>query len=145
MAGRGDRSLTAERQRFRLQLRTLPDVGTRDLTEAIFKPTVDANDNVLVYFWAPNCAPCDLLTPTYEASSNKNFDVVHGKVNFEAEKHLAKVAQVTLLPTLMAFKKGKLVFKQAGIANPTVMDDLVRHLRAYKVKDEPAAGQRRLI
>jgi hypothetical protein len=39
---------------------------------------------------------------------------VHGKVDFET--------QVKLLPTLMAFKKGKLVFKQAGIANPAVMD-----------------------
>jgi len=120
-------------------------VGARDLTEAIFKPTVDANDNVLVYFWAPSCAPCEVLTPTYEASANKNFDIVHGKVNFETEKHLAKVAQVTMLPTLMAFKKGKLVFKQAGIANPKVMEDLVRHLRAYQFKDDPAAGQRRLI
>jgi thiol-disulfide isomerase/thioredoxin len=120
-------------------------VGTRDLTEALFKPTVDANDNVLVYFWAPLCQPCDVFTPTYEASSNKNFDIVHGKVNFEIEKHLVEVAQVTLLPTLMAFKKGKLVFKQAGIANPKVMDDLVRHLRAYQFQDEPSPPQRRLI
>lgn len=120
-------------------------MGTRDLTEGLFKPTVDANDKVLVYFWAPLCQPCDVFTPTYEASSSKNFDIVHGKVNFETEKHLVEVAQVTLLPTLMAFKKGQLVFKQAGIANPKVMDDLVRHLRTYQFQDEPAAPQRRLI
>jgi thioredoxin reductase (NADPH) len=98
---------------------------------------------VLVYFWAPLCAPCGAFTPTYEASSEKHPDIVHGKVNFETAQELVRVAQVRLLPTLMAFKKGKLVFKQAGIANPAVMDDLVRHLRAYQV-DTPA-GRRGLI
>ncbi len=109
---------------------------TRDLSAAHFKGTVDGNDNVLVYFWAPLCGPCELFTPTYEASSDKHPDVVHGKVNFETEKDLVDVAQVRLLPTLMAFKNGKLVFKQAGIANPAVMDDLVRHLRAYRVDSD---------
>lgn len=41
---------------------------------------------------------------------------------------------MTLLPTLMAFKKGKLIFKQPGIANPTVMAELVRQLRSYRHK-----------
>ena len=120
-------------------------MGTRDLTAAIFKPTVDANDHVLVYFWAPKCAPCDVFTPTYEAFSNKHFDVVHGKVNFETEQDLVQVAQVTLLPTLMAFKKGKLVFKQGGIANPGVMDSLVLQLREYQVEGDTPPAQRRLI
>lgn len=43
----------------------------------------------------------------------------------------------------MALGKGNLVFKQAGIANPSVMDDLVRHLRSYMV--DPAAVRRDLI
>ena len=116
---------------------------TRDLTAAHFRGAIYGNDNVLVYFWAPLCAPCDAFTPTYEASSDKHPDIVHGKVNFETEQELVRVAQVRLLPTLMAFKKGKLVFKQAGIANPAVLDDLVRHLRAYRV-DSPA-GRRGLI
>ncbi len=86
------------------------------------------------------CAPCDLFTPTYEASSQKHFDVVHGKVNFETEKDLVSVAQIKLSPTLMAFKKGKLVFKQAGIANPAIMDDLVRQLWAYTFESAAAGG-----
>lgn len=116
---------------------------TQDLTNDNFKRTVYGHDNVLVYFWAPLCAPCDVFSPTYDASSDKHPDIVHGKVNFETEQELVGVAQVTLLPTLMAFRKGSLVFKQAGIANPSVMDDLVRHLRSYQV--DPAAIRRDLI
>lgn len=113
---------------------------TRDLTAAYFQQTISANSNVLVYFWAPLCAPCDLFTLTYEASSRKHFDVVHGKVNIETEKDLASIAGVKLLPTLMAFKKGKLVFKQAGIANPAIMDNLVQQLRAYTFKSPAGEG-----
>ncbi|EUA12092.1 thioredoxin family protein [Mycobacterium kansasii 732] len=92
---------------------------------------------MLVYLWAPLCAPCAVLTPTYEHSSDKHPDIVHGKVNFETEQELVSIAGVKLLPTLMAFKKGKLVFKQAGVANPAIMDDLVRQLRAHRVESPP--------
>ncbi len=37
----------------------------------------------------------------------------------------------------MALKKGKRVFKQAGVANSATMDDLVRQLRAYRVDSPP--------
>lgn len=120
-------------------------MGTRDLTAAVFQHTIDANENVLVYFWAPLCGPCEVFTPTYEGSSDKHFDVVHGKVNYETETELVQLAGVKLLPTLMAFKRGKLVFKQAGIANPSVMGDLVRQLRAYKFAVDPPAAQRGLL
>jgi thioredoxin reductase (NADPH) len=86
-----------------------------------------------------------VFTPTYETSAIKHFDIVHGKVNFETQKDLVELAQVKFLPTLMAFKKGKLVFKQAGIANPAVMLDLVRHLRAYQFAGESPANQRGLL
>ncbi|OBK22243.1 thiol reductase thioredoxin [Mycobacterium asiaticum] len=112
--------------------------STRDLTAADFRQAVKGNDNVFVYFWGPRCAPCEVFTPTYEASAQHCPDIVHGKVNFETEKELVETAGVKLLPTLMAFKKGKLVFKQAGIANPAVMADLVTHLRAYRDASSPS-------
>ncbi|CAM4080945.1 Thioredoxin [Mycobacterium basiliense] len=115
-------------------------MATQDLTLANFRQTVYGNDNVLVYVWAPLCAPCDVFTPTYEESSDKYPDIVYGKVNYETEQELVSMAQVKHLPTLMAFKKGKLVFKQAGIANPNVMDDLVGHLRVWNV---PSPASRR--
>lgn len=106
--------------------------STRDLTAADFRQAVRGNENVFVYFWAPLCGPCDVFTPTYEASAQNCTDIVHAKVNFETEQDLVKTAGVTLLPTLMAFKKGTLVFKQPGIANPKVMAELVQQLRAYR-------------
>lgn len=108
------------------------DATTRDLTAADFRQAVRGNDNVFVYFWSPLCAPCEVFAPTYHASARNCPDIVHAKVNFDTEKDLVETAKVTLLPTLMAFKKGRLVFKQAGLANPGIMAELARQLRAYR-------------
>jgi thioredoxin reductase (NADPH) len=39
--------------------------------------------------------------------------VVFAEVDTEAQQELAAAAQIRSIPTLMAFKKGKLVFNQA--------------------------------
>lgn len=118
-------------------------MGTRVLTQKNFNYTVATNSHVLVYWWGPSCTPCDTFTPVYEESAKKHFDVVHGKVNIETEQELVKLADVTLLPTLMAFKKAKLVFKQGGVGDLRLMDELVRQLRAYRFEDEPAVTRQR--
>jgi thioredoxin reductase (NADPH) len=62
--------------------------------------------------------PIQWFSPTYDASSEKHPDIVHGKVNFETEHELVGVAQVRLLPTLMAFRKGNQVFKRPASLIP---------------------------
>lgn len=112
--------------------------STRDLAATDFRQAVRGNENVLVYFWAPLCKPCEVFTPTYEISARNCPDIVHGKVNFEIERELVETAGATMLPTLMAFKKGTLVFKQPGIADPSVMANLVTQLRAYRRPSAPS-------
>jgi thiol-disulfide isomerase/thioredoxin len=54
-----------------------------------FAETVATNDIVLVDFWAEWCAPCRMFGPTFEKSSEKYPNIVHGKVNTEQEQELA--------------------------------------------------------
>ena len=77
---------------------------------------------MLVDFWASWCGPCRQFGPTFQASSEKHPDIVHAKVDTEAEQQLAAAAQIRSIPTLMAFKKGKL--RQPGRA--------VRHQRPWR-------------
>lgn len=65
-------------------------------------------------------------------------DVVFAKVDTEAEQELAAAAQIRSIPTLMAFKKGKLLFNQAGALPPAALEDLVQQLKAYDVDGAPA-------
>ena len=84
------------------------------LTAENFEQTVLENDVVLVDFWASWCGPCRQVAPVYEAASEQHPDVVFGSIDTEAERDLAQAAQITSIPTLMAFRDGILVFRQAG-------------------------------
>ena len=115
-------------------------MATQDLTAQNFNETITGNDIVLVDFWASWCGPCRAFAPTFTASSEKHPDIVYGKVDTEAEQQLAAAAEIRSIPTLMAFKKGKLIFNQAGALPPAALEDLVRQVEEFDV-DEAAAAE----
>lgn len=114
-------------------------VTTQDITTETFNETISTNEIVLVDFWASWCGPCKQFAPTFEASSEKHPNVVHAKVDTEAEQELAARAQVRAIPTLMVFKKGTLVFNQAGALPPAALEDLVQQVEALDVEAALAA------
>ncbi|MFV0286066.1 MAG: thioredoxin [Demequina sp.] len=89
-------------------------MATVDLTTETFEETVTKDGIVLVDFWAEWCGPCKRFSPIYDASSEVNSEVVHAKVDTEAEQALGAQFGVTAIPTLMAFRDGIMVFQQAG-------------------------------
>lgn len=109
-------------------------MSTRELTAATFEPTISGQDIVLVDFWASWCGPCRMFAPVYEAASETHPDIVFGKVDTEAEQRLAAAAQISSIPTLMAFKGGRLVFRQAGALPAAALEDLIAQVRAVDVE-----------
>jgi thioredoxin reductase (NADPH) len=114
-------------------------MATRNITAESFNETINDNEIVLVDFWASWCGPCRQFAPTFEVSSEKHPNIVHAKVDTEAEQQLALAANVRSIPTLMAFKKGKLLFNQPGALPPAMLEDLIGQVEAFDVDAAVAA------
>ena len=114
-------------------------MATIDINAENFEDTITDNEIVLVDFWASWCGPCKQFAPTFAASSEEHPDVAYVKVDTEAQQELAAAADIRSIPTLMAFKKGKLVFNQAGALPPAALEDLIQQVKAFDVDAAIAA------
>jgi thioredoxin 1 len=105
------------------------------VTADTFEQTVVENDVVLVDFWASWCGPCRQFAPVFEAASEQHTDVVFAKVDTEAEQSLAAAAQITSIPTLMAFRDGILVFSQPGALPAPALEQVITAVKGLDMDD----------
>ncbi|HEY0188451.1 MAG TPA: thioredoxin [Cellulomonas sp.] len=110
-------------------------MATTELTAGTIQETITDHEIVLVDFWADWCGPCKRFGPIFEQSSDENPEIVHAKVDTEAEQALAAELQITSIPTLMAFRDGILVFNQAGALPAPALAQVVDAVKALDMDD----------
>lgn len=104
-------------------------MATIDITEKTLPDTLETNDIVFVDFWAGWCGPCRMFAPTYGNAAERHPDITFAKVNTEAEQALAAAANITSIPTLMAFKDRTLVFSQPGALTATGLEEVIQAVK----------------
>eukprot|EP00747_Dinoflagellata_sp_TGD_P017667 gnl/TRDRNA2_/TRDRNA2_125970_c1_seq1.p1 gnl/TRDRNA2_/TRDRNA2_125970_c1~~gnl/TRDRNA2_/TRDRNA2_125970_c1_seq1.p1 ORF type:complete len:100 (-),score=0.95 gnl/TRDRNA2_/TRDRNA2_125970_c1_seq1:281-580(-) len=91
-----------------------------------FKRLIDSDKPVLVDFYADWCGPCKMQAPILKEVSAS----VHGKariikIDVDKNQGIARQYQVQSIPTIILFKKGKPVWRQAGVANKRQLINLI--------------------
>ena len=87
-----------------------------ELTTSNFTKYLQRHDiPILVDFWAPWCGPCKMMAPAYkQAAAMLEPRVRLAKVNTENEQALGAQYNVRSIPTLIIFKGGREIARQAG-------------------------------
>ena len=119
-------------------------MGTQEITVENIESTVASNDIVILDFWAEWCGPCKAFGPVFEAASERHADVAFGKIDTQAQQQLAGQLGISSIPTIMVFREGALVFRQAGALPPAAVDDLLGQIKALDmdaVREELAKQQ----
>ena len=88
-----------------------------EFTDGNFQSEViDADQPVLVDFWAPWCGPCKMLAPTIaELASDYDGRARIGKMNTDENPQTATTHQISAIPTVMLFKGGEIVERFVGV------------------------------
>jgi thioredoxin 1 len=78
-----------------------------DVTDGTFQSEVlDAEQPVLVDFWAPWCGPCRVVHPILEEMATERDDLRIVSVNTDENQQTAAQYEVLSIPTLILFKDG---------------------------------------
>lgn len=89
------------------------------MTDATFDKTVHNSDvPVLVDFWAPWCAPCNMIAPIVQEIAGEYADKAKiCRLNTDDARDSAMEFGITAIPTLILFKDGQLQKKWVGLTS----------------------------
>lgn len=98
------------------------------LTSENFDAEVLRSDKpVLVDFWATWCGPCRMLSPVIaEIAKEKEGTARVGKVNVDEQPELANAYGISAIPTVMAFKDGKIVGTVVGVQPKDRLEEMLK-------------------
>lgn len=95
-----------------------------------FNSIINSDKPVLVDFFAEWCGPCKMMAPILsEVKQQLGEKAVIIKIDVDKNPNAAAMYQIRSVPTLMLFKKGQTLWKQAGVVQK---NELIQLLNSHQ-------------
>ena len=78
------------------------------------KQVLQAENKVLLDFWATWCGPCRMIAPILEEIAAEDASITIGKIDVDQEMALASKFGIVSIPTLVVMDKGEAVATAVG-------------------------------
>ena len=114
--------------------------STLSLNEENFdREVLQANQPVIVDFWAEWCGPCKMLAPALdEIAREQDGQAVVAKVNVDEQPELAARFDIRSIPTLLYFSGGRRRDQTLGVVSKKTITTKLAALRAPSTVTQPA-------
>lgn len=99
----------------------------KDIKQKTFSEIIQGDTPVLVDFYADWCGPCKMMPPILKELKKRMGNSIHIlKIDTEKNPEAAIRYQVRSIPTLILFKKGKILWQQAGVIQAGQLEQLIK-------------------
>lgn len=94
-----------------------------------FNDIINSSTPVLVDFFADWCGPCKMLAPILKEVKAELGDAIKiVKIDVDKNQPLAAQYQVRGVPTMILFKDGKQLWRQAGVLQ---QNDIIKIIKSH--------------
>lgn len=95
-----------------------------------FEELIKSNELVLVDFYADWCQPCQMMKPILVDVKTKVGDLAKiVKIDVDKYQDISAQFQVRSIPTLILFKNGEPVWRQAGVVQAPDLVNLIQQAK----------------
>ncbi|MBL7761888.1 MAG: thioredoxin [Chitinophagaceae bacterium] len=94
-----------------------------------FGELIQGDTPVLVDFFAEWCGPCKMMKPILQELHEKMGESLRIiKIDIDKSPAAAGVYQVQSVPTLILFRRGKIIWRQSGVVPSAQLEKIIQSL-----------------